>query len=464
MSNTTNDDSRFQGWTPSPNGRGTTDILWACGSTIALCSWTVLCLNLPAPNEGYWRRFRRKLYLTGLALVGPEFHLLLALGQWESARKSVADFHGLNHSDWTMTHAFFADAGGFLLHTPANSSRSISSGASENAIGATFPLDAKQLFFLVERGYVDYPKVTKNEISDKNKADPTARTLAVGQTLYFLLSCLGRAPQHLSITTLELTTLAYAICTFATFFFWAHKPSDVETAFELHARKTIDEMRSLAGHTGEYYLSPLEFVSRREWTWSRFWEYVLNFLRKCHISVGHVAGPSKRIRNDNFLEISSTAQAILYFFNALFSGINLVAWNFPFPSATERLLWRAASLTIPASLCVFWFWHKCNEKWFQDLKSSRLAHRWGRLTCATHIPSWISSNPLWKKAAKIRNLSYENDPAWEMELKAIIPYCFIASSYFVARVYILTEDIVAFRALPTTAYSSVDWSQYIPHI
>ena len=37
-----------QGWTSSPNGRGTVDIIWQCSSTIFLCCWTVLCLNVPS--------------------------------------------------------------------------------------------------------------------------------------------------------------------------------------------------------------------------------------------------------------------------------------------------------------------------------------------------------------------------------------------------------------------------------
>ena len=37
----------LQGWTSSPNGRGTIDIIEACFITIGLCAWTMLCLNVP---------------------------------------------------------------------------------------------------------------------------------------------------------------------------------------------------------------------------------------------------------------------------------------------------------------------------------------------------------------------------------------------------------------------------------
>lgn len=40
-----------QGWTPGPDGRGTLDIIWSCGVTMVLCSWSILCMNMPGPKE-----------------------------------------------------------------------------------------------------------------------------------------------------------------------------------------------------------------------------------------------------------------------------------------------------------------------------------------------------------------------------------------------------------------------------
>jgi hypothetical protein len=37
------------------------------------------------------------------------------------------------------------------------------------------PLDAEQLFFLVKHKYVEYPRLRKEDIDDKNKADGLAR-------------------------------------------------------------------------------------------------------------------------------------------------------------------------------------------------------------------------------------------------------------------------------------------------
>lgn len=37
------------------------------------------------------------------------------------------------------------------------------------------PVDAEQLFYLIERTHVDYPALSKEEIEDKSKTDSVAR-------------------------------------------------------------------------------------------------------------------------------------------------------------------------------------------------------------------------------------------------------------------------------------------------
>jgi hypothetical protein len=69
-------------------------------------------------------------------------------------------FHAGGYSSWTMTHAFFADMGGFVLKTPD---------------WKPFPLDSEQLYYMVSQGYLKYPEIDKEAIDDKDKADGVAR-------------------------------------------------------------------------------------------------------------------------------------------------------------------------------------------------------------------------------------------------------------------------------------------------
>ncbi len=78
-----------QGWTSSPDGRGTYDILLSCVLTIFLCCWTSVYPSIGADSDGKWARFRDKLGLAFLGILGPDFLVTLALGQKSSARRSV---------------------------------------------------------------------------------------------------------------------------------------------------------------------------------------------------------------------------------------------------------------------------------------------------------------------------------------------------------------------------------------
>jgi hypothetical protein len=62
-----------------------------------------------------------------------------------------------------MKHAFLADMGYFHLQEPDNASRS-------------FPIDAKQMLFLLKEKYIEYPYIESDEIDDRNKADSLARS------------------------------------------------------------------------------------------------------------------------------------------------------------------------------------------------------------------------------------------------------------------------------------------------
>ena len=197
----------------------------------------------------------RKFCLTGLGIIGPDFILQSALGQWISARRSVRDFRASGYADWTMSQAFFADMGGFTLHTPD---------------WVPFPINAKQLHYLVVRGHLPWPLITKKEIKDRNKVDALLRAITVLQTLWFIANCLGRFVQDLTIATFELTTIGFIFCTLGTHVCWAHKPADVEVPVVLYCNSSIRRILLEAGDgPGHLYSqTPLDFVSRREWSWS----------------------------------------------------------------------------------------------------------------------------------------------------------------------------------------------------
>jgi hypothetical protein len=92
---TNNTHDALQGWTSSPDGRGSLDILWTCIVTIFLSTWSAICLNVPEPGDTLWTHLKRKTWITFISVMGPEYLLGFALGEWQSAQVSVARFKEL---------------------------------------------------------------------------------------------------------------------------------------------------------------------------------------------------------------------------------------------------------------------------------------------------------------------------------------------------------------------------------
>ena len=70
--------------------------------------------------------------------------------------------------------------------------------------------------------------IVKEEIQDKSKSDGLAKLVVLVQTAWFTGQCLARAIQKLAITELEVVALAYTALNGVMYFFWWHKPLDVQ--------------------------------------------------------------------------------------------------------------------------------------------------------------------------------------------------------------------------------------------
>jgi len=81
---------------------------------------------------------------------------------------------------------------------------------------------------LVEKGYIPYPQVDIEIIRDKNKADGFARAVMLIQISWFSIQCIGRAIQHLSLSTFELSTVASIFCAVNALYFWYYELFDFE--------------------------------------------------------------------------------------------------------------------------------------------------------------------------------------------------------------------------------------------
>ena len=88
-------------------------------------------------------------------------------------------------------------------------------------------LSEKVFSELLTAGKIEFPNVTVKEIGDRSKADGFSKTIAFGQTLWFVAQCFARRAQHLDLALVELLTLSLAALNGLMYFLWWNKPLDV---------------------------------------------------------------------------------------------------------------------------------------------------------------------------------------------------------------------------------------------
>ncbi|KIM41102.1 hypothetical protein M413DRAFT_445824 [Hebeloma cylindrosporum] len=154
----------------------------------------------------------------GYFLLTPKFVIYWAWRQHCAAR-DFAKKHSKGHPSWTRTHAFFLIMGGFALHKGGKPVRI---------------LEAEELERLSEMGEIEWPMITKAEIEDRSKGDYLSKTIVLFQTTWFIGQCIARGAYGLTVTELEVVTIAFASLTGIVYYLWWDKPLDVRCSIPVH--------------------------------------------------------------------------------------------------------------------------------------------------------------------------------------------------------------------------------------
>jgi hypothetical protein len=400
--------------------------------------------------------------------MGPEFLLALTIGEWQSARESVAHLNRLRGDDkWTLKHAFFADMGGFMLRTSDD---------------VQFFLDTKHLHWMLENKVIPMAEfehrflLDPKAIDDRNKSDIFIRVIAVGQALWFCVSIIARGVQQLPVTTLEITAIGIIVDSILVYYFWKDKPADVESTEVVDIGMTLKDMimfeKDEDARSKPYCRTPLDFTSRESWAmgiWYDYWMYLLRRLG-ARLRMGRIQRNSFGRRSENdALPLKGIGMIIVLIASFVFLATNFIAWDFHFPTPTERWLWRAASCG-PVALGVaglpFLFYYNLDRvaTMQQEIRQRR------RILESTAAPNAKANRMgytlfhLRRYAMRVRNSSSAKDPNLDVALLPLIIATLLFFPYILARGYILVEDVIAFRALPAAAYITVDWGTYLPHV
>ncbi|KAL8727725.1 MAG: hypothetical protein Q9166_005838 [cf. Caloplaca sp. 2 TL-2023] len=109
--------------------------------------------------------------------------------------------------------------GGFVFDLEEGSSRSID--VFTNKV-PRLTLTPRGVALLAACGYL--PKISEEDILDKNKSDNVSKLLSVLQALWMLVQIISRLRGKLPVTLLEVNTLAHIVCAIIIYGLWWNKP------------------------------------------------------------------------------------------------------------------------------------------------------------------------------------------------------------------------------------------------
>ncbi|KAF9008026.1 hypothetical protein BDQ17DRAFT_1237502 [Cyathus striatus] len=313
--------------------------------------------------------------------------------------------------EWTTKHAHFLQMGGFQYRDGHR----------------TTVLYPDQFHDLLQKGEIVFPNISTEDITDKSKANGLSKIILVTQVFWFVTQCIARLVQGLALAQLEVTTLSIISCTFILSIIWWHKPFDVRQPVILD--KTVD-MKSNA-ETSTPNMEIKENVSQK--------------LADEHNNASCDNCPS--LDNVNAKADSSTSRSecsellevpqividyyddelqefiihlifmVIFVLSTVALGlVHCIAWNSDFPSTAERTLWRISSIltaTAPLLDTAIDWQHVC-----------------------LNIVLWVTTVVVFIG----------------------LPF------YVVARLYLLMEAFLSLRALPPSAFDTVEWVYFFPHI
>lgn len=258
---------------------------------------------------------------------------------------------------------------------------------------------------------------SEEEIKDRSKADSLSKLIVLVQTLWFVMQCIARHIEHLPITELEIATLAYTVPILGIYICWWNKPLGVTqpirismSSWKVHRTNSQSFWDSfVVSLTGEFQSN--HDIYHEPQPASLGFENAISRPRIPRFSAG----------TPSWTQIS-TADIVTSVITILFGAVHCFAWSFDFPSDTERLLWRVASVVTTASPLVWTILYIFN---------------------------------LMGDAGHGSTISWETINVFSA---IVVPF------YLVGRAILLILAFIGLRSLPPAAYETVYWTTFIPHI
>ncbi|KAN0084442.1 hypothetical protein V8E55_007946 [Tylopilus felleus] len=400
---------------PQPTCDGTMRSLWSilgsCASTLLICVWQAIHFNLDDSMD----LFRKPVVLVLSSFFAPEIVVSAAAHEWAEARKQVALFREKGYQ-WSMAHSFFAEMGGFVYHDEE---------------GNTGPISSENFLVLCQEKQIANPFITVKEIKARSKSDTFGKAFLAFQLLWFTLQVIVRGSHGLAVTLIELDTVSMAALNLLILWLWLEKPlragcphTFYPQGVDLYPRTGSESVLKSAWKPEPGYLST----------------FMANFMHKLRArpdtsSEEVIALVTTDESNEHSQSDSPKAETEgndIWFFSLcgtwlVLGGLHLIAWNFHFPTEAEKILWRVASLVLaggPLAFFVLILLYGFASSWRVNVNDSEDSHG---------------------------------------HFRVYITYAVLILSV-VSRTLLVALMLAGLRSLPASAYQTVSWIAYIPHL
>ncbi|KIK91058.1 hypothetical protein PAXRUDRAFT_650967 [Paxillus rubicundulus Ve08.2h10] len=395
-----------------PNVRSIWSIILSCLVSLVACSWNAVHPNIPGVDERWWTILFRRLGIMALVAIAPELLLVWVFQQFTSAGMAAKAFNewratsdkGNQFEEWSRTHGFFAEMGGFQLYF---------NGLSH------CPLTVQELARFIDRGVVIVPIIREADILDRSKNDGFNKAFVVSQLLWFVFQFITRVVYRLPPTLLEVETLGLVILSFVGWGLWWKKPKDVSRPYRIDWMANADpgqlELRTKTRHDlVQAVFHPMIFGKRLD-TISPVSPSAVSARR---VPTFHSGSLGQRVKYDK-----QDRNELLFLAGAtmVFGGVHFFSVTYPFPSTYVSHLWFFCIGMIIALPLI--------------------------LTCSAYFrsnDSFLSANPI----------------SLLLHILLVGSICF----YLLMRILIFALVFWSFHSLPSDVYHIVCWTTPIPHL
>ncbi|KAF8163800.1 hypothetical protein B0H34DRAFT_697008 [Crassisporium funariophilum] len=456
------------------------DMIWSCLVTLFACTWISMHPNIPGSDDSPITIVRRRVKIMLYALIVPEGVMYWAMRQWLGSRKIANKYR---EEGWTKVHGHFLQMGGFMMHEPNKE---------------PYTLSPEHMETLLERNEITLPSITEDEINDRSKGDILAKGIVVVQTLWFVMQCIARGAQGLTITEIELVTLAFAAFNGITYYFWWNKPLDVRCPVYVYLKNPKSKVKKTKKKQKKVEIPKPRSPKPKEGLWQRLLDVLNDLLDLVYFDIRdeikerglrHAIKRRSLLIVHPLLNVRDTFHRVWLFSRRLLVIFRPLVWaRETLHQMTESDDSTAVKVNAQRVPTFYALKMDIQSEYMLDCTMSFFAMVFGAIHCVAWVfqfPSAVEQT-LWR----VSSLAIVLAPGFVLFLAFIRViflfswlsiYLFILVNmldqdkillvvnviglaiYIPARLTIIVLALLSLRSLSPDAFSQVDWTTFVPH-